>query len=96
MEKKKLFQLLIGHNVRNIRIEKSMTIEDVALSSGLSYSQVSRLELDKINSTSYTLYILSMTLDVCPSVFFKDVKNNVNQVETRNYPNGAEAEKPIE
>jgi transcriptional regulator with XRE-family HTH domain len=96
MEKKKRLQQLIGHNIRNIRIEKSMTIEDVALSSGLTYLQVSRLELGKINSTSYTLYILSMTLDVCPSVFFKDVKENINQVETRNYSNGAEAEKPIE
>lgn len=50
------------------------TVEELGLESGLGYSQVSRIELGKRNPTAYTLYMLSKTLDVCPSEFFKPVE----------------------
>lgn len=50
------------------------TVEQLGLESGLGYSQVSRIELGKRNPTAYTLYILSKTLNVCPSEFFKPIQ----------------------
>lgn len=64
-------QILIGKNLRRIRQQNNITVEKLGLDSGIGYSQVSRIELGKRNPTAYTLFILSNTLNVCPSEFFK-------------------------
>ena len=64
-------QTLIGKNLRRIRQHNNITVEKLGLESGIGYSQVSRIELGKRNPTAYTLFILSNTLNVCPSKFFK-------------------------
>jgi transcriptional regulator with XRE-family HTH domain len=74
MSTKDEFQSLLGRNLRRIRKARMFTVEQLGLESGLGYSQVSRIELGKRNPTSYTLYILSKTLDVCPSEFFKPLE----------------------
>lgn len=71
MSDKEAFQILLGQNVRRIRIDRNYTVEDLGFESGLGYSQVSRIELGKRNPTAYTLYALSKALQVCPSEFFK-------------------------
>jgi transcriptional regulator with XRE-family HTH domain len=71
MNEKEAFQILLGQNVRRIRIDRNYTVEDLGFKSGLGYSQVSRIELGKRNPTAYTLNILSKALKVCPSEFFK-------------------------
>ena len=71
MSTKEEFQTLLGFNVRRIRRNRKITVEDLGFESGLGYSQVSRIELGKRNPTAYTLYLLSKALDVCPSEFFK-------------------------
>jgi transcriptional regulator with XRE-family HTH domain len=85
MHNKEEFLKELGKNIRDERMRKSFTIEALALESGLTYSQVSRIELGKRNATAYTLYILSQTLEVCPSDFFKSIKD---KLETRNQSNG--------
>jgi len=72
MDEKSIFREILGKNIRRIRCEQSLTVENLANQSGMSYSQVSRIELGKLNPTAYTLFILSKTLNVCPSEFFKD------------------------
>ncbi len=71
MSEKEAFQILLGQNVRRIRIDRSYTVEDLGFESGLGYSQVSRIELGKRNPTAFTLFMLSKALKVCPSEFFK-------------------------
>jgi transcriptional regulator with XRE-family HTH domain len=71
MSTKEEFQTLLGQNLRRLRRYKNYTVEDLGLESGLGYSQVSRIELGKRNPTAYTLFMLSKSLDVCPSEFFK-------------------------
>ena len=73
MSTKEEFQTLLGQNLRRLRRYKNYTVEDLGLESGLGYSQVSRIELGKRNPTAYTLLILSKSLDVCPSEFFKSI-----------------------
>lgn len=71
MCKRDEFQLILGSNIRRIRLEKEFTVEQLGLESGIGYSQVSRIELGKRNPTAYTLFVLSNTLNVNPAEFFK-------------------------
>ena len=76
MHDKQKFQKTLGQNIRRVRNGKSLTVEKLALEAGIPYSQVSRIELGKRNPSGYTLYILSKTLDVSPSVFFESTNSN--------------------
>lgn len=67
---KKEFQENLGKNLRHIRMQRNMTLEQLALEAGMSYSQISRIELGKINTSAFTVYILARTLSVEPSEFF--------------------------
>ena len=71
MYKKNTFQSLLGKNIRRVRISRNLTIEQLAHEANLTYSQVSRIELGKINTSVYTLHILSHTLDVSPMEFLE-------------------------
>ena len=66
MTTKGSFSVKLGNKLRSIRSEKNITIEDLAIQSDMTYSQVSRIELGKINTTVYTLYRLANTLMVHP------------------------------
>ena len=74
MKSKDIFRLQLGRNLRRIRTWRNLTIETLALESGLAYSQISRIELGKINTTAYTVYILAQALGVEPSEFFRTDK----------------------
>jgi len=71
MVAKHIFSSRIGNNIRQIRNEKNMSIEELANRSEMTYSQVSRIELGKINTSCYSLYILSKVLDVHMMDFFR-------------------------
>lgn len=71
MYKKNTFQSLLGKNIRRARISKNLTIEQLAHEANMTYSQVSRIELGKINTSVYTLHVLSRTLNVSPMDFLE-------------------------
>jgi transcriptional regulator with XRE-family HTH domain len=71
MISKETFRLQLGRNRRRIRVGLDLTIEDLALESGLAYSQISRIELGKINTTAYTIHLLSHALKVDAAEFFR-------------------------
>lgn len=75
MDNRELFKKNLGQNLRKVRLERKLSLEQLAMDSGMAYSQVSRIELGKIVPNSYTLFQLSQVLGVCPSVFFTDVKS---------------------
>lgn len=61
---------LIGRRIREIRKSKGMTIEGLANDAGIEYTQLSRIELGKINTSIYHIYILSSTLSTpIPEIF---------------------------
>lgn len=70
MKAKKEFQENLGKNLRQIRMLRNMTLEQLALEAGMSYSQISRIELGKINTSAFTVYKLSKTLSAEPADFF--------------------------
>lgn len=72
MVTKNIFSSQVGFKLRQIRNEKNISIEELANRSDMTYSQVSRIELGKINTTCYTLYVLSKVLDVHITAFFEN------------------------
>lgn len=54
----------VGTRIREIRVDKGLTIEKLALESGIDYTQISRIELGKINTSIYQIYIITKKLDV--------------------------------
>jgi transcriptional regulator with XRE-family HTH domain len=61
------FTVIVGANVRSYRLKANLTIEQLAFDAGLTYSQVSRIELGKIKTSAYTLYVLAKHLKVTPN-----------------------------
>jgi transcriptional regulator with XRE-family HTH domain len=70
---KDFFKIRLGNNIRKHRFEMGLTVEQLALNAGLTYSQVSRIELGKISTSAYTIYILSKTLHTSPNSLFEIV-----------------------
>lgn len=55
---------LVGMKVRSLRIENKKSIESLALDAGMDYTQVSRIELGKINTSLFQIYKISKSLNV--------------------------------
>jgi hypothetical protein len=68
---KDFFKICLGNNIRRQRFELGLTVEQLALNSGLTYSQVSRIELGKISTSAFTIYIISNTLNTSPAILFE-------------------------
>ena len=60
----------VGTKIREIRTNKGLSIEKLANESGIDYTQLSRIELGKINTSVYQVYIISNSLSVTvPEIF---------------------------
>jgi transcriptional regulator with XRE-family HTH domain len=91
---------IIGQKIRDIRIRKKLTIEQAAHNAGLEYTQLSRIELGKINTSIYHVFKISETLEVKVHDVFKELykapKNNIqyNAANTKNKITKLPASKP--
>lgn len=71
--KKEEFVKRVGTSIRKHRMSKSITLQELALQSGIEYSQVSRIERGIINTSIYHVYIISNTLEVPMRTIFYDL-----------------------
>lgn len=71
MQNKNEFILKVGSKVRQIRIEKNYSIEKLSLKSGISYSQLIRIEKGKINTSIYQLFQIAQHLEIEIEELFK-------------------------
>jgi len=63
----------IGQTLRKIRLQKEMTLEDLATATGTSHQQIYKIE-HGINRLSLSrFYTLMVYLDVTPDVFLQQV-----------------------
>jgi transcriptional regulator with XRE-family HTH domain len=63
---------IVGSNIRSVRIAKKLSIEKVAFDAGIEYTQLSRIELGKINTSIYNIYKISRSLDIkIPKIFIE-------------------------
>ena len=53
-----------GENLRKIRQNKKMSMQILAYTINVEYSQISRIELGKINTSISTIYEIAQALDV--------------------------------
>jgi transcriptional regulator with XRE-family HTH domain len=51
----------VGYRVRELRVKK-LSIEKLTLEAGIEYTQLSRIEPGKINTTIYQIYKISKAL----------------------------------
>lgn len=58
--------LLIGAKMREIRFKKDISIEYLANTSGMDYSQLARMELGQVNFTISYLFRVAEALGVTP------------------------------
>ena len=63
----KLFAL----NLKSVRLKKKFTQQQLAFESGLSLSQIARIETAKINPTISTVFQIARTLEVSPKELFE-------------------------
>ena len=63
MNEQKLF-LLIGDRIRDIRIEKGMSQQDLAAKCNFEKSNMSRIESGRTNLTVKTMFTISIALGV--------------------------------
>ena len=61
----------LGEHLRKTRLNEGFTQEDLAYNSGLSLSQIARIETGRINPTVCTLIIIAQTLKIHPSELLK-------------------------
>lgn len=54
----------VGLKIREARENKGLTMEKFAHESGIDYTQISRIELGKINTSIYQIYVISKKLDL--------------------------------
>ena len=63
----------IGRKIRQLRNSRQMTMEQLALESGMDYSQLSRIERGKINTSVYQIYVIAKALRINPEDVFGNI-----------------------
>lgn len=58
------FLIRFGKNLKNLRVSKNMTQEDLAYESELTLSQIARIETGRINTSICTIKALSTGLKI--------------------------------
>lgn len=56
----------IGESLRKVRTANKMSIEDLANTIGVDYSQINRMELGKVNFSISNLYRIAKVLEIDP------------------------------
>jgi transcriptional regulator with XRE-family HTH domain len=65
------FIIAFGKHLRSVRKSKNISMEKLAHEAGIEYSQVSDIELGKINTTISTVYTIAKALDVESKLLFE-------------------------
>jgi transcriptional regulator with XRE-family HTH domain len=61
------FLLAYGANLKKLRAQRNITQEELAYQSGISLSQIARMETGRINPTVCSLLAISRTLRISAS-----------------------------
>ncbi len=64
------FIIEFGKNLRKIRLSKGISMQNLAYTINVEYSQISRIELGKINTSISTVFEIAKALDVPIHEFF--------------------------
>lgn len=73
--------LELGQRIRKARNEKNLTIQALADLVGIEYTQMSRIELGKINTSVLQVCKISRALGISMSTLLNDLELNVTSKE---------------
>lgn len=62
---------LIGERIRKLRTDNQLTLENLAFNADMDYTQLSRIELGKINTSLFQIYKIATALKIPTSDIFK-------------------------
>ena len=79
MKKDEISQL-VGAKIRKIRITQGLSIQNLAYEIGIEYTQLSRIERGKINTSIFQLFLISRALEVN----FADIIQGIDNIEVKN------------
>lgn len=58
---------LIGERIRKLRMENQLTLETLAFKADMDYTQLSRIELGKINTSLFQIHKIANALGISSS-----------------------------
>jgi transcriptional regulator with XRE-family HTH domain len=58
---------LIGERIRKLRTDNQLTLETLAFKADMDYTQLSRIELGKINTSIFQIHKIAIALDISTS-----------------------------
>jgi len=58
---------LIGMRIRQLRMENHLTLETLAFNADMDYTQLSRIELGKINTSIFQIHKIAAALEISSS-----------------------------
>jgi len=58
---------LIGMRIRQLRMESHLTLETLAFNDDMDYTQLSRIELGKINTSIFQIHKIAAALEISSS-----------------------------
>lgn len=73
----------LGLRIRKARLEKDLTIQSLADLVEIEYTQMSRIELGKINTSVLQVCRISRALEICMSTLLKDLELNVTKKQVK-------------
>lgn len=72
MRTKEEIAAMVGKRIRTLRRMKKMTMEELAMESEMDYSQISRIERGKINTSVYQIYLIAHVLKISINEVFEE------------------------
>jgi transcriptional regulator with XRE-family HTH domain len=66
---------LIGERIRKLRIDNQLTLETLAFKADMDYTQLSRIELGKINTSLFQIHKIALALQVTTSDILNALDN---------------------
>jgi transcriptional regulator with XRE-family HTH domain len=78
--KKDEISQIVGAKIRKTRITKGLSIQNLAYEIGIEYTQLSRIERGKINTSIFQLFLISRALEVN----FADIIQGLDNIEVKN------------
>ncbi len=61
---KEIVVKLIGERVRKLRMDNHITLENLAFKADMDYTQLSRIELGKINTSLFQIHKIAFALNI--------------------------------
>ena len=66
---------LIGERIRKLRMENQLTLETLAFKADMDYTQLSRIELGKINTSLFQIHKIANALGISSSEILSALDN---------------------